>query len=140
MDFFKAQFTKIPRVAQVNLSASTVLVTGANTGLGLEAAREIVKSKPRRLILAVRNVDKGNAAKKALETAKGGDTSIEVRKLDQASFASVQAFAKDLEGEPIDIAILNAGMELRRAISALQAYIFRRVEHRMDSHIRWLRI
>ena len=109
MEFIKAQMTKIPRVTPVNLSASTVLITGANTGLGLEAAREVLPSNPKRLILAVRSVEKGNMAKNYLEQGKSGTTKIEVRKFDQGSFASIQSLVKDLEGERVDIAILNAG-------------------------------
>jgi retinol dehydrogenase-12 len=109
MDFIKSQLTKIPKIIPVNLSKSTVLITGANTGLGLEAAREILHSKPERLILAVRNVEKGNVAKRDLERARPSGTKIEVRKLDQSSFKSIQTFVKELEGERIDIAILNAG-------------------------------
>jgi retinol dehydrogenase-12 len=110
MDFLKSQLTKIPLITPVNLSKSTVLITGANTGLGLEVAREIVRSKPERLILAVRNLEKGDIAKKDLDRAKSSGTRIEVHKLDQSSFDSIQAFAKELDGERIDIAILNAGV------------------------------
>ena len=109
MDFIKAQLIKIPPVARANLSNSTVLVTGANAGLGLEVAREFLPSTPKRLILAVRDIDKGNAAKQKLERGNIGSTAIEVRKLDQASFKSVAAFVAGLQGEPVDIAVLNAG-------------------------------
>ncbi|KAF1996430.1 NAD(P)-binding protein [Amniculicola lignicola CBS 123094] len=109
MDFFKAQFTKIPQITPANLSTSTVLITGANAGLGLEAAREILKSKPQRLILAVRNLERGQAAVKELSSAKHASTQIDVRQLDQASFASIKAFADGLSGQKVDIAILNAG-------------------------------
>jgi retinol dehydrogenase-12 len=109
MDFIKAQLTKIPKITPVNLSKSTVLITGANSGLGFEAAREILHSKPERLILAVRNIEKGNAARKVLENAKPSGTKIDVRKLDQSSLKSVQDFVKELEGDKVDIAILNAG-------------------------------
>lgn len=109
MDFFRAQRTKIPPVTPVNLTSGTVLITGANAGLGFEAAREVLPSKPKRLILAVRNIEKGNTAKTELEKAKDALTNIEVRKLDQGSFESVRSFVKDLKGERVDIAILNAG-------------------------------
>lgn len=109
MDFLKAQFTKIPRIAPVNLSASTVIVTGANVGIGFETAREILHSKPQRLILAVRSLEKGNAARRELEKSKSGTTRLDVRLLDQSSFESVRTFVKELEGERVDIAILNTG-------------------------------
>ncbi|KAF7888169.1 uncharacterized protein EAF02_002710 [Botrytis sinoallii] len=109
MDFLRAQFTKIPKLKLVNLSKSTVLITGANAGLGLEAAREILLSKPERLILAVRDIEKGNVAKKELQNGKTSNTQIDVHKLDHSSFRSVQNFVKGLEGQRVDIAILNAG-------------------------------
>lgn len=109
MDFIRAQLTKIPRVIPVDLSRSTVLITGANSGLGLEAAREILNSKPERLILAVRNLEKGNEAKTLLAEANKSGAKIDVRKLDQSSFKSIQDFVAELKGERVDIAILNAG-------------------------------
>ncbi|THV49636.1 hypothetical protein BGAL_0186g00250 [Botrytis galanthina] len=109
MDFLRAQFTKIPKLKPVNLSKSTVLITGANAGLGLEAAREILLSKPERLILAVRDIEKGNIAKRELQNRTTSSTQIDVHKLDHSSFRSVQNFVKGLEGQRVDIAILNAG-------------------------------
>ncbi|KAF2791054.1 NAD(P)-binding protein [Melanomma pulvis-pyrius CBS 109.77] len=109
MDFFKAQFTKIPLIKPVNLSDCTVLITGANAGLGYEAAKEILASKPARLILAVRSLERGNTAVTELAKLKAASTEIDVRQLDQASFASIKAFADGLDGQKVDIAILNAG-------------------------------
>ncbi|EMR85851.1 hypothetical protein ACHAPC_007627 [Botrytis cinerea] len=109
MDFLRAQFTKIPKLKPVNLSKSTVLITGANAGLGLEAAHEILLSKPERLILAVRDIEKGDVAKRELQNRTTSSTQIDVHKLDHSSFRSVQNFVKELEGQRVDIAILNAG-------------------------------
>ncbi|KAL7271700.1 hypothetical protein RUND412_005515 [Rhizina undulata] len=92
--------------AAYDLTGKTVLITGSSTGLGLEAARIIVKIPVvSRLILA----------KELLALAKvqeGGnkDLHIEVRKLDHLSFASVRQFVEELNGIPIHIAILNAGI------------------------------
>jgi retinol dehydrogenase 12 len=108
MDFIRAQLTRIPRITPVNLSACTVLITGANTGLGLAASREVLMSSPKRLILAVRNLEEGNAARTEL-MGRGEPTEIEVRKLDQNSFESVTSFVKGLKGNPVDFVILNAG-------------------------------
>ena len=110
MEFIRAQRTRIPRITPADLSNYTVLITGSNTGLGLEAAREFLKSRPCRLILAVRNMEKGKVAKAELEKTTKGQTKIEVRKLDQGSFESVRYFVNDLRGERVDFALLNAGM------------------------------
>lgn len=109
MGFIRAQRTRVPQIVPTNLSNKTVLITGSNAGLGYEAARAVLPHKPSRLILAVRNLDKGDAARKELDKVKATSTKIETRKLDQSSFSSVRAFAKELNGERIDIALLNAG-------------------------------
>lgn len=92
-----------------NLSNSTVLITGANIGLRLEAACEILHCKSKRLILAVWNLKKGRLASTVLDLSKPSTTQIDVQKQDQASFESIYNFVKELKGERVDIAILNAG-------------------------------
>ena len=109
MEFIRAQRTKIPQMVATNLSNKTVLITGSNAGLGFEAARAVLLQEPGRLILAVRDLEKGKVAREKLEKFKAASTVIETRKLDQSSFGSVRAFVNELNGEPIDIAILNAG-------------------------------
>lgn len=142
MDFIRSQLTKIPRVAPVDLSRSTVLITGANSGLGLETAREILHSKPERLILAVRDLGKGNEARKLLAGANPSGAKIDVRKLDQSSFQSVQAFVAGLEGERVDIAILNAGSSPHNVLASTWPLTLtlcgRRVEYKVYHHSRWL--
>lgn len=48
-------------VITADLSAKTVVVTGANTGIGLEAAKHFARMNPSRLIVACRTVEKGEA-------------------------------------------------------------------------------
>lgn len=79
----------------------TVIITGANSGLGLETARELARVGAH-VIMAVRNTEKGNAAKASI---KG---STEVRQVDVADLASVRAFADTVEGA--DILVNNAGI------------------------------
>jgi hypothetical protein len=62
--FFNNQFlarTQWPPL-NTNLSGQTALVTGSNTGLGYEAAMQLLDLKLSNLIFAVRSVDKGEAA------------------------------------------------------------------------------
>lgn len=80
----------------------TYVVTGANSGIGLSAARELSRAGAR-VILAVRNTAKGEEAARGLP----GDT--EVRALDLADLASVRAFAAGVD-EDIDVLINNAGV------------------------------
>jgi NAD(P)-dependent dehydrogenase (short-subunit alcohol dehydrogenase family) len=80
----------------------TAIVTGANSGIGRAAATALAE-KGARVVLAVRNIEKGNAA------AAGMSGETEVRQLDLASLASVRAFADAWEGQ-IDLLINNAGI------------------------------
>ncbi len=84
------------------LDGRTVVVTGANSGLGLIAAREFGRAGAH-VVLAVRNTTKGAAA---AATVPG---STEVRALDLSDLASVRAFADAWDGE-LDILVNNAGV------------------------------
>jgi retinol dehydrogenase 12 len=98
-----------------SFDGQTVIVTGSNTGLGLEAARHIVRLGAAKVILAVRDVAKGAAAASSITASTGRDPSIvDVWKLDLASYASVQAFAGRALAElpRIDCLIQNAGVAL----------------------------
>jgi len=79
-----------------------VVVTGANSGIGFEAAK-VLSRKGARVIMACRDLDKGERARAEV----GG--SAEVRHLDLASLASVREFAAGVEGE-VDVLINNAGV------------------------------
>lgn len=104
-----------------DLSGRTVIVTGANVGLGLEAARSIYAMNPARLILAVRSVSKGEDAKRDIlsggskEAPPGqdrGETKLEVWELDLANFKSVKAFAERClrELDRLDVLLENAAI------------------------------
>lgn len=79
----------------------TVIITGANSGLGLETARELARVGAH-VVMAVRNTEKGKAAQ---ATITG---STEVRQVDVANLASVRAFADTVEA--VDILVNNAGI------------------------------
>jgi NAD(P)-dependent dehydrogenase (short-subunit alcohol dehydrogenase family) len=80
----------------------TFVVTGANSGIGLEASRALAAAGAR-VVVACRDTSKGEHAVAELE----GD--FDVRRLDLADLASVRAFAQELEGD-IDVLINNAGV------------------------------
>jgi NAD(P)-dependent dehydrogenase (short-subunit alcohol dehydrogenase family) len=80
----------------------TVIVTGANSGLGAEASRVLAESGAK-VIMACRDPDKAHAVADAID----GDT--EVRRLDLADLASVRAFTDGLGGD-VDVLINNAGV------------------------------
>lgn len=88
-----------------NLTGRTAVVTGANSGIGLETAKALT-AHGARVIIAVRDEAKGRRAAEAMPAP--GTT--EVRPLDLASLDSVRAFAKAWDGSPIDLLINNAGV------------------------------
>ncbi|WP_017599266.1 oxidoreductase [Nocardiopsis lucentensis] len=94
-----------------DLSGRTAVVTGANSGLGLETTRVLAR-KGMRVVMAVRDEEKGRTA------AKSVDGTTEVRPLDLADLASVRAFAEGWDG-PIHLLVNNAGvMALPRSYTA----------------------
>jgi NAD(P)-dependent dehydrogenase (short-subunit alcohol dehydrogenase family) len=80
----------------------TVIVTGANSGIGLPTAQAFAEAGAR-VVLAVRDMAKGEVAAGSIAGA------CEVRKLDLADLTSVRAFANGLRGG-IDVLINNAGV------------------------------
>jgi NAD(P)-dependent dehydrogenase (short-subunit alcohol dehydrogenase family) len=84
------------------MSTRTAIVTGANSGIGRAAASALAAGGAR-VVLAVRNPEKGRAA------AAGMPGEVDVRPLDLASLSSVREFAAGWEGE-IDLLINNAGV------------------------------
>jgi NAD(P)-dependent dehydrogenase (short-subunit alcohol dehydrogenase family) len=85
-----------------DLSGKFAVVTGANSGIGLEAARELARAGAQ-VALASRNVAKGESA--AAEIGDGA----RFEQLDLASLDSVRAFADKVSG-PIDLLVNNAGV------------------------------
>jgi len=85
------------------MTKRTVLITGANRGLGLEFARQYL-ADGWHVIATCREPDA------AIDLRGLGDERLEVRALEVTDFAAVDALADDLDGRPIDILINNAGL------------------------------
>ena len=84
------------------MTGRTVIVTGANSGIGRVTAR-VLAARGARVVLAVRDLTKGRAAAATMT----GDP--RVRRLDLADLASVRAFADGFD-EPVDLLVNNAGL------------------------------
>lgn len=114
--FLYSQLFVTPKYPTQSFSGKVVIVTGSNTGLGLEAARHFVRLNAEQVILAVRNVAAGEAAKNDIEKSTGKKNVCDVWQLDLASYASVQAFAKRAISElpKIDVLLQNAGISTER--------------------------
>ena len=89
----------------------SVVVTGANSGIGYVAARELAR-RGARVLLACRNEARGIAALERLRS-EVPDAKVEFRPLDLADLSSVRRFATgldDFDGDRLDLLINNAGV------------------------------
>jgi NAD(P)-dependent dehydrogenase (short-subunit alcohol dehydrogenase family) len=84
-----------------SFAGRTVIVTGANSGLGEVTARELARVGAK-VILAVRTTSKGDAAAASMP----GD--VEVRRLDLQDLASIREFADGVDA--VDVLVNNAGI------------------------------
>lgn len=92
------------------LDGRTAIVTGANTGLGLETARALAE-KGATVVLAVRNLDKGRAAVERI-AARRPEARVSLQALDLTSLDSVRRAASEIgAAHPrVDILVNNAGV------------------------------
>ncbi|KAL3426512.1 short chain dehydrogenase [Phlyctema vagabunda] len=102
-----------PEDTRPSFKGRNVIVTGSNSGVGFEAALKFVQLNADLVILAVRSIKKGGAAKAQIEAATGRQGCVQVWQLDMMSYDSITAFAtrasQDLKH--LDIAVLNAGIQ-----------------------------
>ena len=93
-----------------DLSGKVIIVTGANSGIGYEAAMEFARHGAE-TILASRSIEKGMAALAAIQVMLP-DAAVELMSLDLASLASVRAFAADFMARygRLDVLVNNAGI------------------------------
>eukprot|EP01122_Echinamoeba_exundans_P010263 TRINITY_DN3801_c0_g1_i1.p1 TRINITY_DN3801_c0_g1~~TRINITY_DN3801_c0_g1_i1.p1 ORF type:complete len:319 (+),score=63.80 TRINITY_DN3801_c0_g1_i1:23-958(+) len=98
--------------AGADVSGKVAIVTGGNTGIGLEAARTLAANKCR-VIIACRDPKKGQDAVEDLKKTPGVDAAnVEAMQLDLADLDSVRAFADSFEKKnlPLHLLINNAGI------------------------------
>ncbi|MDP2312036.1 MAG: SDR family oxidoreductase [Pseudomonadota bacterium] len=91
------------------MNGKVCIVTGSNTGIGKETARELAR-RGATVILAVRDVAKGEAARAEI-AADTGRTDLVVIPLDLGNLASIRAFATRIQAEypRLDVLVNNAG-------------------------------
>lgn len=112
--FFYRQFFLTPPTPTEDFTGKTIIVTGANVGLGLEAARHFTRCNASKVIIAVRSTEKGEAAKKDIEHSTKRTGVVEVWQLDLLSYESVKQFAERASSlERVDVLVENAGIATR---------------------------
>lgn len=113
--FFYSQLFVTPQFPRHSFKDQTIIITGSNIGLGLEAARHFYRLDCPRLVLAVRSTTKGQAAKediiKSVKHRTDADA-IEIWPLDLSSTASTLAFIERVNTDlpRLDVLVENAGI------------------------------
>jgi NAD(P)-dependent dehydrogenase (short-subunit alcohol dehydrogenase family) len=105
-----------------DLTGRTFVVTGANSGLGLESTR-MLAARGAHVVMTARDQLKGEAATARVRHDVPG-ASLELRNLDLADLESVRAFARGLHNDavPIDVLINNAGVMMTPRRSTKQGF------------------
>ena len=100
-----------PPLPVADFSGKTIIVTGANVGLGKEAVKHFVRLNAKKVIGAVRSITRGEAAKAEIEAETKRTGVVEFWEADYSSYGSLKAFAaKVAKLDRVDAVVLNAGI------------------------------
>ncbi len=107
------------------LNGKTVIITGANSGIGKETALELARRNAR-VILACRSTERGEKAAEEIRR-RSKNQNVVVRPLDLASFASIRTFVHSVvnEEKQLDVLVNNAGvfmLPLRRTKDGVEMH------------------
>jgi len=93
-----------------DMQGKNVIITGANSGIGYEAARAMA-TKNATVIMACRNLEKGESALQQIQ-AETPEAELKLMELNLADLSSVRHFAQDFRSnyEKLDILVNNAGV------------------------------
>ncbi|KAF7540553.1 hypothetical protein G7054_g1280 [Neopestalotiopsis clavispora] len=108
----------------LSFKGKTVLVTGANDGLGLQAAIKFAQLGADKLILGVRSQEKGDAAKTAILSQTKNVPEFVVVTVDLSTFASVKSFVSEVNKttDKLDVVLLCAGIMMPKFQTSPEGY------------------
>ncbi|KAF2791719.1 NAD(P)-binding protein [Melanomma pulvis-pyrius CBS 109.77] len=114
LDFVKSQRQHVPIVpTPSDCNGGTYIVIGANTGLGYECVKHLVRLSAVRVIMGVRSLSKGDAAKAQIEAETGIKGVAEVWHIDLTSYDSVKEFADRVKRlDRVDGVVENAAIAM----------------------------
>jgi len=111
--FPTSKFVSLPYPTQ-SFEGQTIIVTGANTGLGLEAARHFTRLNAAKVILGCRSIAKGEEAALSIAQTTGRKGVCEVWQVDLGNFDSVKQFTeRAAKLDRLDVVCENAGLATR---------------------------
>jgi NAD(P)-dependent dehydrogenase (short-subunit alcohol dehydrogenase family) len=107
----------------MDMDGKIVVLTGANTGIGKQTTLELAK-RGARVVMACRDVTRGEAARAEISAMAEGCGELEVRELDLSSLDSVRAFAAKASADlpRIDVLINNAGVFPQKASKTVDGF------------------
>ena len=105
---FGSRSTTAEVLSGVDLHGKTMIVTGANTGIGFETARALAAAGAE-VVLGCRSQEKGNAAVARI-MARHPDAIVRSLALDLGSMSSIKRFCDELPLDTIDVLVCNAGL------------------------------
>ncbi|KAG1870212.1 short-chain dehydrogenase [Suillus subalutaceus] len=120
--YLREQWTKLP-ISTADVSDQSLVVVGANVGLGNEAAVHLAQLKPKSLLITSRDEVKCERSKADVEI-RSGMTGIESWPLELCSFDSVRSFVDHFEAKGCiaNVLIANAGISTMKYTKTPDGY------------------